>query len=81
MVFTSKHNMEVTISEKLLKKTKENFGRDFFRYDLIQEMGWFRTLLTHVFKKVFTSKHDMKMTKSENLLEETTKKPSEIFSI
>ena len=25
MVFTSKHNMEMTKSEKLLKKTKQNF--------------------------------------------------------
>ena len=30
MVFSSKHNMEITKSEKLLKKTKKKFSEIFF---------------------------------------------------
>ena len=41
MVFTSKLNMEMTKSEKLLEKNEKFFG-DFFRYDVIQERAWFR---------------------------------------
>ena len=37
MGFTSKHNMEMTKSEKLLKKTRKKIFGDFFRYEVIQE--------------------------------------------
>ena len=55
MVFTSKHNMKMTKSEKLLKKKtkKKFFFGDFFQYDVIQERAWFRTFLTPIFKNFF----------------------------
>ena len=49
MVFTSKHNMKMTKSEKLLKKMKKKFFGDFFWYDVIQERAGFRAFLTTVF--------------------------------
>ena len=46
MVFTSKHNMEMAKSEKLLKKNEKKIFGDFFRYNVIQERAWFRAFLT-----------------------------------
>ena len=40
MVFTSKHKMEMTKSEKLFKKTKNKFSRIFFDMTLSKkELG------------------------------------------
>ena len=40
-------------SKKLLKKTKEKFFEDFFRYDVIQERAWFVAFLTPIFNNCF----------------------------
>ena len=53
MVFTSKHNMEMTKSEKVLKKTGGKIFGDFFQDDVIQERACFRAFLTPIFKNVF----------------------------
>ena len=53
MAFTSTHNMEMTKSEKLLKKTRKKMFGDFFRYDVIQERAWFRAFLTPIFNHFF----------------------------
>ena len=47
---TNKHNMAMTKIEKLLKTTKK-IGANFFRYDVIQEIAWFRVLVTPIFKE------------------------------
>ena len=63
MIFTSKHNMEMAKSEKLLKKKKKKkFGGDFFRYDFIRKRAWFRALLTPIFNNFFRTA----FTQSEN---------------
>ena len=53
MDFTSKHNIEMTKSEKLLRKNEKNIFGDFFRYDVIQEKAWFRAFLTPILKSFF----------------------------
>ena len=62
MVFTSKHKMEMTKSEKLLKKTGKKIFGDFFGYDAIQERAWFRAFLTAIFNNFFKTA----FTQSEN---------------
>ena len=47
MFFTRKQNMEITKSEKFLKKR----NKTFFLYDVIQEREWIRAFLTLIFKK------------------------------
>ena len=51
MVFTRKQNMEITKSEKFLKKRNKTFWGIFFLYDVIQEREWIRAFLTLIFKK------------------------------
>ena len=53
MALTNKHNIEMTKSEKLLKKAKKKSFRGFFQYDVIQERAWFRALLTPIFDNFF----------------------------
>ena len=40
--------MEMTKSEKLLKKNEKKIFGDFFRYDVIQERAW---LVLEIFQK------------------------------
>ena len=80
MVFTSKHNMEMTKSEKLLKKTKQKILPILF--DMTSpKKGRGSELSQHLFSKqmVFTNKRNMEMTKSEILLKKTENKFSGIF--
>ena len=53
MVFTSKHNMELTKSGKLLKKNEKQNFKIFFQYDVIQERAWSRTFVTPIFNNFF----------------------------
>ena len=53
MVFTSKHNMEMTKSVQLLTKTKKKKFQDFYRYDVIQERAWFKAFLTPILDNFF----------------------------
>ena len=45
--------MEMTKSEKLLKKNEQKIFWDFFRYDVIQERACFRAFLTPIFNNFF----------------------------
>ena len=45
--------MEMSKSEKLLKKNEEKIFGNFFLYDVIQERAWFRAFLTPTFNKFF----------------------------
>ena len=53
MVFTSKHNMEMTKSEKIIEKNEKKIFGDFFRYDVIQKRAWFRAFQTPIFNNFF----------------------------
>ena len=47
--------MEMTKSEKLLKKKKKKIFGDFFRYVVIQERAWFRAFLITIFNNFFVT--------------------------
>ena len=80
MVFTSKHNIEMTKSEKLLKKTKKKF-LGIFSEMTSSKKGCGSELSWHLFSKkmVFTSKHNMEMTKSEKKKTEKKKEFVDFF--
>ena len=66
MVFTSKHKMEMTKSEKLFKKNEKQVFEDFFRYDVIQERAWFRAFLTPIFIYLFFKNSFQAVRKSDS---------------
>ena len=77
MVFTSKRNMDMTKSEKLLKKSKAKTKKIGNFFDMTStKKGRGSELFQHLFSKkmVFTSKQNIEMTKSEKLLTKNEKK-------